>query len=151
MKRFALLLYVVLCAVVVASPVSAAEPPHASDLEAELVCPICGTTLDQSDSPVALRMKAFIRARIAAGDSAGQIKAKLVDQFGPGVIASPPKGGFGLLGWLLPIAVAVTAAVVIGLLVRRWSRRSAPPPVADRPLDPSLERRIDEELARFEG
>jgi cytochrome c-type biogenesis protein CcmH len=150
-KRVALLLYVVSCAVVIAPPAWAAEPPRASDLEAELVCPICGTTLDQSDSPVAVRMKAFIRARIAAGDSAGQIKAKLVDQFGPRVIASPPGGGFGLLAWLLPIAVAAIAAVAIALLVRSWSRRRAPPPDDDRPLDASLERRVDEELARFEG
>ena len=49
-------------------------------------------------------MKAFIRARIAAGDSAAQIKASLVDQFGPAVLAEPPKRGFDLLAWLLPLA-----------------------------------------------
>jgi hypothetical protein len=49
----------------------------------------------------------------------------------------------------------VLAAVIIGLLARRWSRRAArqpPDPSADGrpPLDPDVERRLDEELARFE-
>ena len=124
--------------------------PNASDLEAELVCPVCQTTLDQSDAPVAQRMKAYIRRRIAAGDSAQQIKAALVAQFGQGVLATPSKSGFGLLAWLVPILVVLGAGLVIGILVWAWSKRRGRP-APDRPLDPDLERRVDEELARFEG
>jgi len=127
-----------------------AEPPSAADLEAELVCPVCETTLDQSDAPVAQRMKAFIRERIAAGDTEGEIKDALVAQFGPGVLATPPKSGFGLLAWLLPLGALVGGAIAVGLLVRTWSRRRAPP-AAETPLSPDLEQRVDEELARFES
>ena len=130
---------------------AAAGRPNAADLEAELVCPVCETTLDQSSAPVALRMKAFIRARIAAGDSEHEIKDALVAQFGPGVIATPSKRGFGLLAWLLPLAVVVAALVAVGVLVRSWSRRRAPPDEPESPLDPSLERLVDEELASFDG
>ena len=136
------------CGLLLVGGVSAAEPPRAADLEAELVCPVCKTTLDQSDAPVARRMKVFIRARIAAGDSEQQIKEALVAQFGPGVVAKPPEGGFGLLAWLLPIVALAGGALVIGLLVRSWSRRRPPPPGP--PLDPELEHRVDEALARFE-
>ena len=129
---------------------SAEGRPSAAELESELVCPVCQTTLDQSDAPIAQKMKAYIRKRIAAGDSKAQIEDALVAQFGPGVLATPSKHGFGLLAWLVPLVVAVGAAVVVGLLVRTWSRRRAPPPPA-RELDPELERRVDEELARFEG
>jgi cytochrome c-type biogenesis protein CcmH len=137
---------------VLAAPPAAwsADPPNAADLEAELVCPVCETTLDQSDAPVAQRMKAFIRERIAAGDSEEQIKGALVDEFGPGVLATPSKSGFGLLAWLVPLGVLVAGAVAVAVLVRIWSRRR-PPPGPQRPLDPELERRVDEELARFEG
>jgi cytochrome c-type biogenesis protein CcmH len=128
----------------------AAEPPRAADLEAELVCPVCETTLDQSNAPVALRMKTFIRERIAAGDTEGEIKDALVAQFGPGVLATPKKSGFGLLAWLLPLALLAAGAVVVAVLVRGWSRRRAPPG-AGAPLDPALERRLDDELARFDG
>jgi cytochrome c-type biogenesis protein CcmH len=135
------------CGLLLVGGASAAEPPRAADLEAELVCPVCKTTLDQSDAPVAKRMKVFIRTRIAAGDSEQQIKDALVAQFGPGVVAKPPEGGFGLLAWLLPIVALAGGALVIGLLVRSWSGRRPPPPG---PLDPELEHRDDEALARFE-
>ena len=131
---------------------AAAAAPSPSDLEAELVCPVCGTTLDQSDAPVALRMKRYIRERLAAGASEAQIKAELVDQFGPGVLAEPPKSGFDLLAWLVPFAVLVAGAVGVGLVVWAWSRRrgegdTGPPGE----LDPELERRVDAELRRFES
>jgi cytochrome c-type biogenesis protein CcmH len=140
---------VVLAALLVAGT-AVAGPPNAADLEAELVCPVCETTLDQSNAPVAERMKAFIRGRIAAGDSEDQIKDALVAQFGPGVLAKPPEGGFGLLAWLLPLAALLGGAVAVGLLVRSWSSRKGPPPPSDDHLDPRLERLVDEELARFD-
>jgi cytochrome c-type biogenesis protein CcmH len=134
----------------VATGVAAAAPPNAADLEAELVCPVCETTLDQSNAPVAERMKSFIRARIAAGDSEEEIKDALVAQFGPEVLAEPPGGGFGLLAWLLPLAALAGGAIAVGLLIRLWSRRGGPPGAAAEKLDPQLERLVDDELARFD-
>ena len=130
-----------------------ADPPNAADLEAELVCPVCETTLDQSTAPVAERMKLFIREQIALGQSEQEIKDALVAEFGPAVIATPPKSGFGLVAWLLPIGALIVGAIAVGWLVLTWSRRRASPGHADPEpsLDPDLERRVDEELARFEG
>jgi cytochrome c-type biogenesis protein CcmH len=152
------LLTAFLAALVVAAP-AAAAPPTLADLEDEVVCPTCETTLEMSNSPVAERMRAFIRERIAAGDSKEEIKAQLVDQFGEGVLAAPPKRGFNLLAWLLPLAGLAVAAAAVAVLARRWVRaRAEPDPVAPVPspngrarLDPELERRVDEELARFDA
>ena len=138
------------CALAAASVARAAGPPNAADLEAELVCPVCETTLDQSDAPIAQEMKTFIRERIAAGDTEREIKDALVAEFGPGVLATPRKSGFGLLAWLLPFGALVAGALTVAVLVYGWSRRRGAPE-ADPPLDPELERRVDEELARFEG
>jgi cytochrome c-type biogenesis protein CcmH len=140
----------VLGGLAVASTGVAATPPRAADLEAEIVCPVCETTLDQSNAPIAERMKAFIRVRIAAGDSEEQIKDALVAQFGTGVLAKPPGGGFGLLAWLLPVAALLAGAVVVAFLIRSWSRRGGPPPPPAERLDPKLEQLVDDELARFE-
>jgi cytochrome c-type biogenesis protein CcmH len=131
---------------------TAASPPSAADLESQIVCPVCETTLDQSTAPIAMRMKAFIRTRIAAGDSEQQIKDALVAEFGPEVLAEPPGGGFGLLAWLLPLGAVLVGALAVGFLVRTWSRsRDVGPAAGADDLDPELDRLVDEELARFDG
>jgi cytochrome c-type biogenesis protein CcmH len=131
------------------APVAGARDarPTVADLEDEVVCPTCQTTLDMSTAPVAQRMRAFIRERIDAGDSKAEIKAALVDQFGPGVLAEPPKRGFDLLAWVLPLAGILLAGGTVAYASWRWSRGRAP---ADEPLDADEERRLDEALARFE-
>ena len=98
--------------------------PTQGELEGELVCPTCKTTLDQSNAPVALRMKRFIAARIAAGDSKSEIKDQLVAQFGKGVLAAPEKEGFDLLAWVVPLVGLAAGAVVLSLLLWRWTRRA---------------------------
>ena len=141
-----------------AAPASAAHTGWTPDeLERELTCPTCKTTLAMSDAPIADRMRAFIRERHDAGDTKGEVKDKLVAEFGEEVLAAPPAEGFNLLAWALPIGAAVVAAVVLGLLAWRWTRAEKPARPADAstngrvPLDAELERRLDEELARFEG
>lgn len=141
---------VLLVALVAAPAAWASESrPTLADLEDELMCPVCGTTLDQSNAPVARQMKMYIRARIAAGDSKSEIKKRLVDQFGEEVLAAPPKEGFNLLAWLLPIAGVALAVPVLGFAAWRWSR-GRELPAADA-ADPELERRLDAELARFDA
>lgn len=114
-----------LLAALVLSPAALAseERPTQAELEGELVCPTCRTTLDQSNAPVALRMKAFVRERIAAGDTKSEIKGRLVAQFGKGVLAAPERQGFDLLAWVLPLAGLAAGAGVLAVLLWRWTRR----------------------------
>jgi cytochrome c-type biogenesis protein CcmH len=142
----------VLVSLALAAPAVASEQnPTAAELESELVCPICDSTLDTSNAEIARRMKAFIRIRIAAGDTKSEIKAKLVEQFGRGVLAVPPRRGFDWVAWLLPLAGIGLAAVAVGALAWGWSRsRSESAPPHEPALDPDVERRLDDELARFE-
>jgi cytochrome c-type biogenesis protein CcmH len=129
---------------------SRAEPQTTlADLEGEVMCPVCNTTLDQSSSPAAQRIKRLISRRIAAGDSKDEIKDLLVAEYGPQILAAPPKKGFDLLAWLLPIVGVLGGAVALGALAWRWSRDRDPVPVAAG-LDPATERRIDRELDRFD-
>ena len=126
--------------------------PTPAELESELVCPVCEATLDTSNAPVALRMKAFIRARIAAGDTKSEIKAQLVDQFGTAVLAVPPRRGFDLVAWVLPLAGLGLGIVAVGALAWRWSHRreEAGPAAEDAPLDRALEQRVDDALEQYE-
>ena len=149
MKRLAI---VALLAGVIGVPAARASEQHptVAELEGEVMCPVCGTTLDQSDSPAAEQIKRVIRRRIAAGDTKSEIKARLVANYGDAILAAPPHRGLGLLAWWLPIGGIVLAAAVVGIGAWRWSRAREPAPRAG-PLDPALERRLDDELRRFEA
>ncbi len=146
-------LVVALSALALAAPAAASEQhPTLAELEGEVICLTCHTTLDMSNSPFADRMRVFIRGRIAAGDTKSEIKSKLVAQFGKAVLAEPPKRGFDLLAWVLPIGGLLLGAGAVGLAAWRWSPRlRSEPAAAGPPLDPELERRLDEELERFDA
>ena len=113
----------VLGLVVAPTAFASEQHPTQAELEGELVCPTCHTTLDQSNAAVALRMKQFVRTRIAAGDTKSEIKDQLVAQFGKGVLAAPEQSGFDLLAWVLPIAGLLAGAGVLTVLAWRWTRR----------------------------
>ena len=145
---------VAVAALALAGPAAAAcAHPRTSltYLEGQIMCPTCHTTLDQSDSAVALRIEAQIRKRIAQCWTAGQIKAELVGNFGPAVLAAPPHKGFDLIVWWLPIGGIALGAVLLAIGVWRWSRkRDDDVEPRDPGLDADTERRLDDLLARLD-
>ena len=112
------------------------------------MCPTCHTTLDQSESAAALRIEHFIQQRIDQCATASEIKDELVANFGAGILAAPPRKGFDLLAWWLPIAGVVVGAVLVGFGVWRWTQTRVP----DDDPEPDLEteQRLDELLARLD-
>jgi cytochrome c-type biogenesis protein CcmH/NrfF len=148
---------ILLAAVVlaVAAPAAASEQhPTQAELEAMLVCPSCHVPLDESNAPIAQQMKAFIRARIAQGATRSQIVDELVgppNNLGTAVLGVPRTHGFDLVAWVLPFAGIAFGAAAIGAGAWRWSRTRAEPPAVPVRFDPELDRRVDEELARFDG
>lgn len=144
------LAFFVLVAVLIVPAARASDAhPTQSELEGEVMCPVCGTTLDQSSSPAAEQIKRVIAARIAAGDTKGQIEDRLVAEYGEAILAAPRHKGFGLLAWWLPLGGILAAAVIVALGAWRWSRAREREPDAPQ-LDPALERRLDEELTRWD-
>lgn len=141
-RRLVLLALVVL---VLAPAAGAAEPRFSmSEIEAELMCPTCQTRLDLSHSPAADRIRAYVEAKREQGWTKQEVKDALVRDFGPAVLAAPPAEGFGLVAWLVPIAlVALGVAIVVALAVA-WRRRR--PPGAAAPVDPVLDARVDRAL-----
>ena len=129
---------------------TAAAPPQASlpDVEDEVMCVECRTALNVSTAPVADQERAFIRARIAEGMTKEEIKAALVEEYGPDVLAEPPSEGFDIAAWLVPAVLVALAALGIALLARRW-RRPEPGPAGPE-LDPGDARRLDAELRAFD-
>ena len=139
----ALALLVCTLALIAASPVGASElSPTLEELEAEVMCPTCEAPLNRSHAPAADRIRAFITSRIERGDSKTEIKEQLVLEFGERVLASPSRSGVNTIVW---------AGVLVYLLIRRSYRaRAVRAALSGDGLDPALERRIDDELSRFD-
>jgi cytochrome c-type biogenesis protein CcmH len=145
---------VVLAALALAGPAAAAcAKTSLSAMEGEIMCPTCHTTLDQSDAPAARRIEHRINVLIGQCKTEGEIKADLVRNFGAGILAAPPRKGFDLLAWWLPIGGVVAGAVLLAWGVWRWSRTRGSdnePPPDDPPLDRETEEQLDALLARLD-
>jgi cytochrome c-type biogenesis protein CcmH/NrfF len=135
-------------------PAAAAEPPSQTQIEKEVMCPVCGTLLQLAESPQAQREKVFIARLIAAGKSEGQIKDALVAEYGTEVLALPQGSGFDLSAYLVPIVAFIFAVAALAFGVVRWRRAGAG---ADKrngetPRGPSGEdaERLDADLARYD-
>jgi len=135
-----------------ASPVEGSEARASlADIEDEVMCPICGTTLQLSQSPQAERERAFIQELVAEGATKDEIKDALVAEYGSEVLAQPETEGFDLAAWLVPAGAIVVAGVLIVLGLRRWRRREGwveeGEPAA---LDASETERLDADIARYD-
>ena len=147
-----------LAAAVAAVAVLLSAPPAAlacagwsePDMETQLMCPTCHLRLDESNSVIADQIRSFLHQKCAAGWTAGRVKSTLVAQFGPEILAAPPKRGFDLLAWVVPGAVLLAGAAVAAALALRWSRGRAGPPARGAPLDPAVAARIDADVASLE-
>jgi cytochrome c-type biogenesis protein CcmH len=140
--------------VLAGSAAAACSKPRTSlnALEGEIMCPTCHTTLDQSDSLAARRIEHRIQQLIDRCATEQQIKDDLVANFGAGILAAPPRKGFDLLAWWLPLGGVILGALGVAFGVWRWSRARGPDdePPAQGGLDEETERRLDELLARLD-
>ena len=147
-------LAVVVAALAFAAPAAACAQPRTSVayLEGQVMCPICHTTLDQSDSAAAQQIKRFISRKVAACWTAQRIESALVANYGQRILAAPSHKGFDLLAWWLPIVGVVGGAILLAIGVWRWSRGREPEPEkpAESGLDEETEQRLDDLLARFD-
>ena len=150
------MLSLLMAALAVTPAVSEAATPQTtlSEIETEVMCPVCGTLLQLAEAPQAKRQKAFISRLIVEGKTEGEIKDALVAQYGDEVLALPRGSGFTLSAYLVPIIAFLVAVVALGLGIARW-RRAGDPPDGGSSQDgggPSEEdaRRLDADLARYD-
>ena len=142
------LLLAITAAVLVAAPAHASATWSVTDLESQVMCPVCHQPLDQSQSAAADRIRHIIAEKHAQGWSEQRVKSYLVAQYGEEILAAPPAHGFGLLAWLMPAAVLLGGGAVAVVLAMRWSRgRGGPPGGIPTPPDDRLDARIDADLA----
>jgi cytochrome c-type biogenesis protein CcmH/NrfF len=144
-----------------AVPVTATGAPHPAPqttvnaIEAEVMCPICGTLLELAESPQAKREKVFVAKLVAEGKSKAEVKDALVAQYGPSVLALPKASGFDLSAYVVPILALAIAVIVLTFSVMRWRRSgranepSAKEAAADAPQGEDAER-LEADLSRYD-
>jgi cytochrome c-type biogenesis protein CcmH/NrfF len=137
--------------------VAAAVPARASftDIENDVMCVSCRTPLAVAGSPQAYAERAYIKGLIAQGETKAQIERALVAQYGPAVLGLPPAHGFNLTVYIIPPAIVLAGLAILAFTLPKWRARSraaaARPAPAGPPIDPKDARRLEEDLARFDG
>jgi cytochrome c-type biogenesis protein CcmH len=123
-----------------------------TEIEKQVMCPVCGTLLQLAESPQAQRERAFINRLIDEGRSEEEIKDALVVEYGDEVLALPPDSGFSLSAYLVPIVAFLIAAAALAVGVLRWRRSGsdgAPPRQGPGPSGEDADR-LDADLARYD-
>ena len=93
------------------------------DVANELMSPACpGRTLINCTSGQSEQWRELIRQKLAQGESKEEIIRHFVEIRGEEILAAPPKKGFALAAWLLPLFVVINGAGLIVLLTYRWVR-----------------------------
>jgi cytochrome c-type biogenesis protein CcmH/NrfF len=66
-----------------------------------------------------------IDTQIAAGLNDQQVLDAMIKEYGPLAYVEPPKSGFGLVAWLMPILYLIGGLALVVVVMKRWRRRPA--------------------------
>ena len=154
LRRAALALAVLLCLTLPASALAATHL-NAYSLEGDFICVSCHEPLNQVNSPEAQAEKQTLAELVSKGLTYKQIKTNMVSDYGEEVLAEPPAHGVNLLVYILPPLVLISALGFVAYNLPKWRTRAraaaAAAPVAEVPLDPDDEARLNEELKTFDA
>ncbi|MEP7118884.1 MAG: cytochrome c-type biogenesis protein CcmH [Acidobacteriota bacterium] len=147
--RFAIVI-VALALLSAAPPVEAQVPSakqQAADLAGQLMSPFCpGFLLADCTSPNAFALRDDIARRIAAGESAADVKADLVRQYGAEILGAPRAEGWGWLAWVVPAVLGLASLAGVLLKVAHAVRAPQPVVAAAGAADARILARLDDEL-----
>src|SRR5437764_12558164 len=90
-----------------------------------------------------------IDAQIATGKNDQQVLDAMIKQYGPLAYVEPPKTGFGLVAWLMPILYLLGGfALVMVVLKRRRKRPVATVGTGGVNVSAEMQRRVREQATR---
>src|SRR5712691_6339120 len=105
----------------VAPPARESLDQRVHDVASQLKCPVCqGESVADSPSTISQQMRGVIRQQLQQGQSEQQIIQYFESRYGNTILWSPPKQGFTILAWIIPIAILLSGAFLLMLVVRGW-------------------------------
>lgn len=114
-------------------------------LNESFACPVCsGESVAESNAAVSATIRQRIAEEVTNGSSDIEIRDQLVAAYGVSVLLNPPAEGFASLIWILPVVVAVFAAMGAAVVFSRAGPRSRRDPTdEDRDLVQRARRLVD--------
>jgi len=110
----------------VATPVLAQSPSadEINEVAKKLSCPTC-TGINVADCPTetCAQWRAKIGEMLAEGNSEQEILDYFSARYGDHVLQVPPKRGFFVLVWILPVIAIIAGLVWLVYLMRGWSQQ----------------------------
>ena len=88
----------------------------------ELRCPTCtGLSVLESDAAFSIQIRNIVAEQMQAGKDKQEILDFFEERYGPWILRSPPKKGFNLIAWLVPIAALFLGPFFVWFFV--WRKR----------------------------
>ena len=104
----------------IADPAKEAE---ARKLMESLRCIVCqGQSIVDSDAEMAGDMRSLVRTRIAAGESAADIRRSLIDSYGDYVTYDPPLSAATAPLWIAPLLLLALGGLIMSRSFKRRRR-----------------------------
>lgn len=105
------------------------ERNRAYELEQRLRCPVCkSVSIAESPSETSATMRRIIETQVAAGRSDEEIIDYFRTRYGEWVLLDPPRSGWTLPLWVLPLLVTVALGALAFHLGRSRRPTTADPP-----------------------
>ncbi len=119
------------------------------EISKDLRCPTCtGLSIYESDAEFSVQIKDAVKEQVAKGKSREEIMAFFIDRYGNWILREPPKKGFHILAWAVPIGILLGGPVLIWLFV--WRRRKELPTFGVRPAREIINE-MESQIAKLKG
>jgi len=121
--------FLLICALAVLPLFAQQQADRVKQIGGKFLC-MCGcsqilTQCNHVGCTMSASMLKDLGAMVARGDSEEKITADFVQQFGTTVYAEPPKSGFSLVAWLMPVFYFIVGAAIVLFVINKW-RKQAP-------------------------
>jgi cytochrome c-type biogenesis protein CcmH len=107
-------------------PTRVVTDDEVNEVARELFCPVCESTpLDVCATQACADWREVIRTKLSQGQTEEEIKEYFATQYGDRALAEPPRRGFNIMVWLLPIGAVVMGLFFFGRYMKGLTRPSA--------------------------
>lgn len=93
------------------------------DVANELRCPTCqGLSILESDAKFSVQMKNIVESKINSGWEKDKILTYFTERYGPWILRTPPKKGFSLLAWIVPVSLFILGPFLLWIFI--WRKKT---------------------------